>query len=109
WAILPGYFQGKKLEPNLMLAYGYGQGIPAKPVIVRERVASTLAPLVQQLNGLSLAVIPAPGTGRDPWESDTITQRKWRLGLSLMNRTGQLSPTLYHPVLGEDSSYMHAG
>jgi len=66
WAILPGYFQGKKLEPNLMLAYGYGQGIPAKPVIVRERVASTLAPLVQHLNGLSLAVIPAPGTGRDP-------------------------------------------
>jgi hypothetical protein len=109
WAILPGYFQGKKLEPNLMLAYGYGQGIPAKPVIVRERVASTLAPLVQHLNGLSLAVIPAPGTGRDPWESDAITQRKWSLGLSLMNRTGQLSPTLYHPVLGEDSSYMHAG
>lgn len=109
WAILPGYFQGKKLEPNLTLAYGYGQGIPNKPVIVRERVASTLAPLVQHRNGLSLAVIPAPGTGRDPWESDAITQRKWKLGLSLMNRKGQLSPTLYHPVLGEDSSYMEAG
>lgn len=109
WAILPGYFQGKKLEPNLTLAYGYGQGIPDKPVVVRERVASTLAPLVQQLNGLSLAVTPEPGTGSDPWEADAITQRKWKLGLSLMNRAGQLSPTLYHPVLGEDGSFMHAG
>lgn len=109
WAILPGYFQGKALEPNLTLAYGYGQGIPDKPVIVRERVASTLAPLVQHLNGLSLAVIPEPGTGRDPWESDSMSHRKWRLGLSLMNRTGQLSPTLYHPVLGEEGSFMRAG
>lgn len=108
WAILPGYFQGKRLESNLVLAYGYGQGIPDKPVIVRERVASTLAPIVQQQNGLSLAVIPAPGTGRDPWELDAISQRKWKLGLSVMNRKGQLSPTIYHPVLGEDSSYMQA-
>ncbi|MEH6307471.1 glycerophosphoryl diester phosphodiesterase [Olivibacter sp. CPCC 100613] len=109
WAILPGYFQGRKLEPNLMLAYGYGQGIPAQPVVVRERVASTLAPIVQHQNGLSLAVIPAPGTGRDPWESTTITQQQWKLGLSLMDRKGQLSPTLYHPVLGQEGSYMQPG
>ncbi|SEM03447.1 Beta-L-arabinofuranosidase, GH127 [bacterium A37T11] len=109
WAMLPGYFQGKSLNPDLMLSYGYGEGIPDRPVVVRERTASTLAPLIQNKDRVTLAVIPAPGTGRDPWAADKSTQSEWDLGLSLMNRKGQLTPTVYHPVLGEKGSYMNAG
>jgi len=109
WAILPGYFQGKRLESNLMLSYAYGQGIPDKPVIVRERTATTLAPLIQDKLGVNLSVIAEPGMGRDPWSKDHISQTEWQLGLSLMNRNGKLSPTLYRPVLGQRDSYLEVG
>ncbi|GAA4779878.1 hypothetical protein GCM10023231_03380 [Olivibacter ginsenosidimutans] len=109
WAILPGYFQGKTLEPNLALSYGYGEGIPDKPVIVRERVASTLAPLIQDKTNVNLSVIAEPRMARDPWAKDHITHSDWKLGLSLMNREGKLSPTLYHPVLGQQDSYLQVG
>lgn len=109
WGMIPGYFQGRKLEPDLVRSYGYGQGIPDKPVIVRERTASTLCPLIRSHNGITLAVIPAPGAGRDPWEKDKNTHTNWQLGLSLMNRKKGLTPTAYHPVLGEQDSYMQAG
>ncbi|WP_315817142.1 hypothetical protein [Paraflavitalea speifideaquila] len=46
-------------------------------------------------------MIPAPGTGRDPWEKDRSTQNTWQLGLSLMNRQAQLTPTAWHPVLAQ--------
>lgn len=109
WATVPGYFQGKGLESDLVLSYGYGQGIPNRPVILRERVASTLSPLISTKEGVTLAVIPDPGQGRDPWENNIITQNKWKLGLSVMNRKGELTPVLYHPVLGEEGSYMEKG
>jgi hypothetical protein len=109
WGIIPGHFQGKALQDDLVLSYGYGQGIPRKPVIVRERTASTLSPLISQKNGITLAVIPEPGTGRDPWQKDKNTHNDWQLGLSLMNRRAQLTPTAYHPVLGEKDSYLNAG
>jgi hypothetical protein len=109
WGMIPGYFQGRKLEADLVNTYAYGQGIPNRPIIVRERTASTLSPLLRSRNGLTLAVIPAPGTGRDPWENDQNTHSSWQLGLSLMNRKGGLTPTAYHPVLGEQDSYMKEG
>ncbi|CAN5868857.1 hypothetical protein BH24BAC1_BH24BAC1_34110 [soil metagenome] len=109
WGILPGYFQGKVLQKDFVLAYAYGQGIPDRPVVVRERTVSTLAPLVSGAGGITLAVIPEPGLGRDPWEKDKNTHHDWRLGLSLMNRKGQLSPTAYYPVLGEKGSWLKAG
>jgi hypothetical protein len=101
WATVPGYFQGTKLQPNFALAYAYGHGIPALPVIYRERCASTLCPMVTTKNGLTLSVIPEPGLARDPWASDKITQTDWNIGLSHMNRKAQLSPTLYYPILGD--------
>ncbi len=109
WAILPGYFQGHALQPDLLRAYAYGQGIPELPVVVRERTASTLSPLIQNKQGVTLAVIAEPGTATDPWQGSRDSRGEWRLGLSLMNRKGQLSPTLYHPVLGEIDSYLEAG
>jgi hypothetical protein len=109
WGIIPGHFQGKALQEDLVLSYAYGQGIPGKPVLVRERTASTLAPIISQKNGLTLAVIPEPGTGRDPWTKDKNTHNDWQLGLSLMNRKAELTPTAYHPVLGEKDSYLNTG
>lgn len=109
WAMVPGHFQGSSIEKNLVKAYGYGQGIPALPVVTRERTASTLSPLVSNKNGVTMAVIPAPGTSRDPWESDHSTQNTWQLGLSVMNRDAQLTPVAWHPILGEKGSWLKRG
>lgn len=109
WATVPGYFQGNKLQPNFALAYAYGHGIPNRPVVYRERCATTLSPMVSTRNGLTLSVIPEPGLARDPWAVDKITQIDWHIGLSHMNRKAQLSPTLYYPVLGEPKSALQPG
>lgn len=108
WAMIPGYFQSNTIQPDLVLSYAYGQGIPDKPVVFRERTATTLSPLITS-KGVTIAVIPAPGTGRDPWEKDHITQKEWKLGLSVMNREGRYTPVAYHPVLGQTGSYMQEG
>ncbi len=109
WVTVPGYFQGNYIQDNFALAYAYGHGIPNRPAIYRERCASTLSPLVSTKSGVTLSVIPEPGLARDPWAKDKYTQTDWFIGLSHMNRKGQLSPTLYYPVLGEDKSAMKAG
>lgn len=109
WATVPGVFQGNQLNANFVSAYAYGQGIPDVPVMVRERTVSTLSPLVQNNQNITLAVIPEPGTGRDPWASDTKTQGSWNVGLSVLNRKGNMMPTAYHPVLGQANSYLAKG
>lgn len=109
WGLIPGYFQGATVEADFVKAYAYGQGIPDRPVIVRERAASTLSPLMSLKNGITMAVIPDPSVGRNPWEKDKSTHTEWKVGLSLMNRKSQLSPTIYHPVLGEKGSYLKKG
>jgi hypothetical protein len=106
WATVPGYFQGSTIENNLFLAYGYGQGLPAKPVVLRERTATTLASLMTHRSGVTLGVTAEPGTAADPWAKDADTRALWKLGLSHMNRDGELSPTLYHPVLGQEGSLL---
>lgn len=106
WATVPGVFQGNQLNTNFVNAYAYGQGIPDVPVMVRERTTSTLSPLVQNSQNITLAVIPEPGTGRDPWASDAKTQGSWNVGLSVLNRKGNMMPTVYHPVLGQANSYL---
>jgi hypothetical protein len=109
WATVPGYFQGNKIQPNFVLAYAYGHGIPNLPVVYRERCASTLSPIISTKTGLTLSVIPEPGLARDPWANDKITQLDWNIGLSHMNRKAQLTPTLYYPVLGEPKSALKPG
>jgi hypothetical protein len=106
WATVPGVFQGNQLNANFVNAYAYGQGVPDVPVVVRERIASTLSPLVQNNQNITLAVIPEPGTDRDPWSFDNKTHGKWNVGLSVLNRKGNLMPTVYHPVLGQEKSYL---
>ncbi|MCF0052207.1 glycerophosphoryl diester phosphodiesterase [Dyadobacter sp. LJ53] len=109
WTSVPGYFQGNFIQKNFALAYTYGHGIPDRPVVYRERCATTLSPLISTKSGITLSVIPEPGLARDPWAKDKITQTDWHLGLSHMNRKAQLSPTLYYPVLGEQKSELNAG
>lgn len=109
WASVPGYFQGNYIQKNFALAYAYGHGVPNRPVVYMERCASTLSPLVSSKSGITLSIIPEPGLARDPWANDKYTQTDWHLGLSHMNRKGELSPTLYYPVLGQDKSKMDAG
>ncbi len=109
WAVVPGYFQGAAIEPNLLLSYGYGQGLPPRPVVVRERTASTLSSLATDVSGATLAVTAEPGTAAEPWGDDHDTRQRWQLGLSHMTRAGELSPTLYHPVLGQADSHLAAG
>jgi hypothetical protein len=109
WAVVPGYFQGAELNPNLPLALGYGHGLPDRPVLARERGASTLASIMTNRAGVTLAVAAEPGTATDPWPKDKAMRDPWRLGLSHMNRQNRLAPTLYHPVLGEDDSRLAPG
>nr|MBI1228859.1 glycerophosphoryl diester phosphodiesterase [Cytophagales bacterium] len=109
WATVPGYFHGNKLEENLVLSYGYGNGVPVKPIVFSETTASTLSPIVSSKAGFSFAVIANPDLGRDPWASDKNTHYDWNLGLSHMNRKSELTPTLYFPVLGEKGSALQSG
>lgn len=109
WAVMPGYFQGSAIADNMVLSYAYGQGVPAMPVLYRERCASSLCPVITTKENISMAVIPDPGLGRDPWQIDHNTHQQWLLGLSHKNRRSQLSPTLYYPVLGEPHSLKQPG
>ncbi|MCH5719494.1 hypothetical protein [Niabella hibiscisoli] len=101
WAIIPGIFQGNSINNNFIDAYAYGHGIPGQPVVVRERTASALTSILTNKEGVTLAVTAEPGAARHPWLSDKSTQSEWLLGLSMINRNQQLTPTLYHPVLGQ--------
>jgi len=108
WATVPGYFQGKEMQPNFILSYAYGQGIPALPVIYRERCASSLCPIITSKDDISLSVIANPGLGRDPWAVDKYSHQDWFVAISHKNRKSQLTPTLYYPVLGEPKSKLEA-
>lgn len=109
WACIPGLFQGNSINKNFIDAYAYGHGIPDKPVVARERTAAALTSMLTNKDGITLAVTADPGMGRDPWVFDKSTQSDWLLGLSLINRQEQLTPTLYHPVLGQKKSYLNKG
>lgn len=109
FALIPGMLHGHELSDDFAHAYAYGWGIPRIPVLFRERATSTLASILSTKDGLTLSVTAEPGTAAELWETDKHNPAIWRLGLSAMSRDGELSPTLYHPVLGEDGSYMKAG
>lgn len=60
--------------------------------------------------GNTLALIPDNGYPRSEYSGDKRTHGiSWRCGLSHMNRQGELSPTLYYPVLGQEGSEKQAG
>ena len=109
WGIIPGVFQGARINPDFILASAYGLGLPNQPILARDRVATTHAAILTAKSGATLGVIAEPGTGNDPWPEDRHERTRWRLAMSHMNRAGVLAPTLYHPVLGEAESHMDVG
>lgn len=109
FAIIPGVLHGNNVSEDFCRSYAYGWGIPSLPVLYRERSTSTLSSIISGKNGLTLAVTAEPGTAAEPWGNSKRNKGVWKLGLSAMNRAGELCPTLYHPVLGQDSSFMKAG
>src|SRR5690606_1475490 len=109
WATVPGYFHGNQMGDDLTVAYAYGTGVPDRPIVFSENTASTLSPMISSIKGFTMAVIPNPGLGRDPWKEDKNTHSDWLVGLSHMNRRSHLTPTLYYPVLGEGGSKMVNG
>ncbi|MCL6260838.1 glycerophosphoryl diester phosphodiesterase [Aquiflexum sp. TKW24L] len=109
WAAVPGYFHGNKLESNLVLGYGYGNGVPSSPIVFSEKTATTLSPIISSKQGFTLALISNPELGRDPWKKDQMSHNDCNVGLSHMNRQAKLTPSIYYPVLGEFGSEKKTG
>lgn len=110
WGIVPGFYQGNQLQNSFPLSYAYAQGLPKYPVLCRESTITTMASILSNKSGMTMAVIPEPGQDRNPYEKDQVTHVKsWNIALSHMNRERQLTPMAYHPVLGENGSYLKKG
>ena len=109
WGMIPGNWYGREMETNIQHATRYSQGIPALPYLANERNSGTLSPMITLKNGLTIAVIPEPGTSADPWKHDAKSRSDMRVGMSLVNRHKQLTPVLYSPILGEKGSELGSG
>ena len=110
WGSVPGMFWGDGIQTNFKLAYNYAQGLPQYPVQCNESTITTMASILSTKNGLTLATIPDPGQDRNPYEKDRVTHNHlWKISLSHKNRKSELSPTAYHPVLGEQGSLLNSG
>lgn len=109
WATLPGYYHSDRFNPDFHTALNYGIGIPEHPAVLFEGTCTTLTGVITDSNGLTLAVSALPGQSRDPWKYDSNTNGDWKVGVSLVNRDGIFTPSVYKPVLGEDGSFLKAG
>ena len=110
WSVVPGFFQGDYIQPVFHLAYMYGQGLPHLPVICNDNTVTTMITSMTEKAGDTLALIPDNGYPRSEYSGDKRTHGiSWQCGLSHMNRQGELSPTLYYPVLGQEGSEKQAG
>lgn len=110
WGQIPGFFQGDRIEPDFHLSYMYAQGLPHLPVICNENTITTMTSLMSDKSGATLAVTPEPGYDRKPYQSAGHTHaRIWKTGLSHMTCRGELSPTAYHPILGQEGSWLESG
>lgn len=110
WGIVPGFYQGNQLQESFPLSYVYAQGLPKYPVLCRESTITTMASIMSNKAGMTMAIIPEPGQDRNPYEKDEVTHVKsWNIALSHMNRELQLTPMAYRPVLGEKGSYLKKG
>lgn len=108
WAEIPGYFRGNKINPDTVLSMLYRLGLPGRPVIVPDSSASTLASIITNQSGATQSVIADPGIV-DHYPKDRRARWTWQVGLSLMNRGAEFTPTLYHPLLGAEGSQLKAG
>jgi hypothetical protein len=101
WGMVPGNYYGTELQTNIKLAQSYSMGIPAVPMLAVERGTETLCPLLSSNDGITMAVIPEPGTAHNPYEKDKLDRSVTNLAMGVMNRHNELTPCAYSPVLGE--------
>lgn len=101
WAMIPSNWYGRELQYNPSLATRYSMGIPAVPTLAKERNTGTLCPLYTAKNNVTLAVIPDPGTEYNPYPEKNVDKSKTSIGMSLINRHNEMTPVIYHPVLGQ--------
>lgn len=109
WGMIPGNWYGTELENNAKLVGMYSQGVPNLPMLANEINSGTLSPMLTGNDGITLAVIPEPGTSADPWKNDAYSRKTSKVGMSLMNRHHQLTPLLYSPILGQEGSKLNNG
>lgn len=105
WGIVPGFYQGNRVNENFTLSYLYAQGLPEFPVLCRESTVTNPMAALTDRDSCTLAIIIEPGQESPRYEHDkNLHNQKWRIALSHMNPGSQLVPTAYHPVLGEEGS-----
>jgi hypothetical protein len=109
WGMVPGNWYGREVQPDLELSTRYSMGLPAVPVLAKERTTMTLCPLITTKDGVTMAVIPDPDTAGDPWESDSYSRLINKVAMSTMDRHNNLTPVAYAPVLGQPGSKLKAG
>lgn len=111
WGLVPGYFQGNRLEEDWVLSVAHAQGLPDFPYICGDRTVTTPTAILQNNKKRTFAVILEPGQTREIWAKNNRrpTHRNVRAGVSHMNRQGELSPTVYAPVLNHPDAQLKVG
>lgn len=106
--IIPGYLNADSVNSDFVSAYAYGHYIPNRPVIYRDRCATTPISILSK-NDYTIALSPEEKYPRLPHDEIKNTHLNWNIGLGVMNPQFEISPTLYYPVLGQEKSFMQKG
>jgi hypothetical protein len=109
WGMVPGGWYGRELQHDLILSTKYSMGLPDVPVMAPEKSTMSLCPLITTKNGVTIAVIPDPGTASDPWATSAHSRGVNKVSLSTMDRHFELTPVAYSPILGQEGSQLKAG
>lgn len=109
WGMVPGGWYGRELQHDLILSTKYSMGLPDVPVMAAEKSTMTLCPLITTRSGITMAVIPDPGTASDPWATSVHSRTVNKVSLSTMDRHFELTPVAYSPILGQVGSQLKAG
>jgi len=107
-AVIPGYLFANSISNDFVSGYGYGHYIPNKPVIYKDRCATTPTAILT-VNGFTISVSPGKDYPRHPHNQTASTHFNWNVGYSMMNPQSDIFPTLYYPVLGQKESYLNDG
>jgi hypothetical protein len=107
-AIVPGYLNADRVSNDFARAYTYGHYIPRIPVVYQDKCVTTPVAILSGRQ-ITVGLAPEPDYPRKPHNEEHNTHHQWKVGYSMMNLQGAVSPTLYCPVLGREQSYMKAG
>lgn len=107
-AVIPGYLIADTISDDFVSAYGYGYAIPDRPVIYRDRGATTPVVILSD-DALSVSIAPESSYPRKPHDATANTHMAWHIGLGIMDTRSQITPLLYYPVAGQHQSFMEKG